>query len=169
MSFQIHGLPRAPFQPLFALDDAMLAARGARRVTALTAPGYPCRISLRDAAEGERLILLNYSHLSAVTPYAARHAIYVREAAEEAALAPGDVPDVLTRRLLSVRGFDDGLMIEDAAVVQGTALALVLQRFLATPAIRFVDVHNAGRGCFAARVTRAGDDLADLQIGAVVH
>ena len=49
MPFVIRGLPPAPFLPLFALDDAALAARNIRRIAADADRGFPCRISLQDA------------------------------------------------------------------------------------------------------------------------
>lgn len=155
MTFQIQALPRAPFAALFPLDDAALAARHIRRVTADAAPGYPCRIGLRDAEIGETLLLLNYRHLDVASPYTATHAIYVSETAEQAQPAPGEVPDVLARRLLSVRGFDAGGYMVEADITPGTELAEALDALLAHPKIAFVDIHNAKRGCFAARARRA--------------
>ena len=52
-SFQLVGLSLAAFTPLFDLSDIQLAERGARRVAAAKYPGYPCRVSLRDAEVGE--------------------------------------------------------------------------------------------------------------------
>ena len=78
MSFRITGLPAEQFQSLFAMSDAELAQRQARRVTA-DGPGYPCRVSLTDAAPGDELILLHYQHQDADTPFRASHAIYVRD------------------------------------------------------------------------------------------
>lgn len=43
------GLPLASFRPLFGLDEASLAARGARRVIADAKQGFPDRVALRDA------------------------------------------------------------------------------------------------------------------------
>src|SRR3546814_13392189 len=54
------GLSPEPFAALFALDDAALAARNARRVTATADRGFPCRVSLADARAGEQLILLHH-------------------------------------------------------------------------------------------------------------
>jgi hypothetical protein len=45
-SFQIVGLPAAPFAPLFSLSDAELSEIHAQRVVATSKPGYPCRVSL---------------------------------------------------------------------------------------------------------------------------
>ena len=53
MSFFVIGLAPEPFAPLFALDDAALARRGAHRWTVEARPGVPCRISLEDAEPGE--------------------------------------------------------------------------------------------------------------------
>lgn len=50
MGFQISGLSREQFQEFFELDDGELAARGARRYVADKKPGFPCRVSLIDAA-----------------------------------------------------------------------------------------------------------------------
>ena len=46
MTYSIRGLGPERFAPLFALDDADLAAMNARRVTATSDRGFPCRISL---------------------------------------------------------------------------------------------------------------------------
>ena len=55
MTYAIQGLDPAAFAPLFAMGDAELAANRAVRVTAEADRGYPCRVSLQDAARGEEL------------------------------------------------------------------------------------------------------------------
>ncbi len=79
MAYTVTSLPAEPFAPLFAMDDEALASRGARRVVADAPLGFPCRVSLDDAEPGETLILVNYEHQSASTPFRASHAIFVRE------------------------------------------------------------------------------------------
>ncbi|MEC3860235.1 DUF1203 domain-containing protein [Mesobacterium sp. TK19101] len=155
MTFQIHALDQRDFAHLFDLPETELIRRGIRRVVADTNPGYPCRVSLQDAQIGEDLLLLNHHHLRSDGPYDGRHAIYVRRNAITCTPAPGDVPEQLSRRLLSVRGFGADQMMRAAEVVQGTGLAQTLHRLLADPSISFVDIHNAGPGCYAARATRA--------------
>ncbi|NSX56643.1 DUF1203 domain-containing protein [Parasulfitobacter algicola] len=154
MIFQIHALPYQPFRYLFDLSDSDLRTQDARRVTANTTPGFPCRVSLEDANVGETLILMNYKHLNANSPYASTHAIYVRENARQAQPQPGNVPPVLENRLLSVRGFDHQDLMQYADVIQGGDLAEMLNEIFADMSIRFVDIHNAKPGCFAARATR---------------
>jgi hypothetical protein len=154
MSFQVSGLSGAQFAPLFGLSDAELSQRDIVRRTADTSPGFPCRVSLVDAAPGETLLLLNFEHLAVASPYRSRHAIYVREYAQEARVPVGVVPEVLGRRLLSVRAFDGRGMMLDADVVEGTAVAAVFERMLEGPGVEYLHVHNAKPGCFAARVDR---------------
>lgn len=154
MTFRIRALDPAPYLPLFDLDDAALHARRARRVTATSDPGFPCRVSLADAAVGETLLLVNHAHLVGPTPYAANHAVYIRHGAVAATPAPGEVPEVLARRLLSVRGFDAGQMMVHADVVEGRDLVGHLDRLLAGDAIAFVHLHYARPGCFAAAASR---------------
>lgn len=155
MAFQITALDPAPFQPLFAMDDAALAARGARRVTATASPGFPCRVSLADAEPGETLVLVNHAHLVGPTPYAATHAIYVRAAATRACPAPGEIPEVLRRRLLSIRAYDTDSLMVAAEVIDGAELAPLLAALFARPDVAFVHLHNAKPGCFAAAAFRA--------------
>ncbi len=155
MRFQVSGLAVEPFAPLFELSDAELATRDIVRRTADKSPGFPCRVSLVDAVPGETLLLLNYEHLALASPYRSRHAIYVREKAIQATVAPGVVPEVLRRRLLSVRAFDGHGMMLDADVVDGREVDGVLASMLAQPGVEFLHVHNAKPGCFAARVDRA--------------
>ena len=156
MSFRIHGLPLAPFRPLFDLDDAALLALGARRMVADAPHAAPCRVSLADAAPGERLILLNHRHLDVpASPYRSEGPIFVREAALEAAPAPGEIPDMLGRRLLSARAYDADGMMTDADVVEGRDLAGRLEAWLADPAVATVHLHTARRGCYMAEARRA--------------
>jgi hypothetical protein len=154
MSFQITGLPRATFAPLFALTDAELATRNIVRMVAEKCPDVPCRVSLVDAAVGETVLLLNYEHLEVASPYRSRHAIYVRENAVDARLASDEVPEALQIRLLSLRAFDTAGMMVDADVMHGSELVLAITRMLAKGAVSYLHVHNAKPGCFAARVDR---------------
>ncbi len=155
MTFRIHALPAEDFADLHRLSDAELASRNARRITADASPGYPCRVSLADAEPGETLILLNHVSMPAETPFRASHAIFVRENAETATPEPGTVPEVLARRLLSIRAFGADHMMKNADVVDGADLGPALDAIFADPKIAEVHIHNAKLGCFAARATRS--------------
>lgn len=155
MDFSIRGLPAAPFAPLFDRDEHQLAAHGAVRRVADRQPGFPCRVSLRDAEPGETVLLLNYEHLPVPGPYRSRHAIYVREHAVEYTPELNEIPQMLRSRLLSVRAYDTAGMMVDAEVVSGTDLAPVIERQFAEPLVAYLHLHNAKPGCFAASVLRA--------------
>lgn len=155
MSFQIHALPQADFAWLAELTDEQLRAHRARRVTVDHKPGYPCRVSMADAEVGETVILVHYEHQPKDTPFRASHAVYVRPGVAQAHFAPGEIPELLTTRLLSVRAFDADHDIIDADVTEGHALATTIERMFRTPAVRYLHIHNAKPGCFAARVSRA--------------
>jgi len=155
MAFRVVALDMGEFRHLVGADEALLAGLGVQRVVADAKPGYPCRVSLQDAEIGESVLLLNYEHLPGDSPYRSRHAIFVRECAVRARPAIGEVPELLRRRLLSIRAFGQGDDMIDADVVPGDDAHLVFDRMLADPAVRYLHVHNAARGCFAARVDRA--------------
>ena len=154
MSYRVKGLDPAGFAPLFALDDHELAALRARRVIADAPRGFPCRVSLEDAAVGEALILLNHVSHSVDTPYRAAHAIYVRAAADRAAEYVDSLPPVFAGRSLSLRGFGgDGMMVDAKLVAPGDAEAGIRALF-AEPGIAYIHAHNAVYGCFSALIER---------------
>ncbi len=155
-SFQLAGLDPRPFQALFALDDQALAARGIVRRIADSTPGYPCRISLTDAALGEALLLLSYAHLPVSSPYNSAGPIFVRQGATRAMLAPGQVPAYVTRRLISLRAYDQGDMMVDADVHEGTRVAAALETLFQRRDVAYVDLHNARQGCFSCRAEWVG-------------
>ncbi len=155
MAFRVVGLPSSLFRPLFGLSEAELAKRGVEVKIADEAPGFPCRVSLRDAPRGARMLLLNFEHQPAATPYRSQHAIFVQDGAEEVHPEVNEVPEVLARRALSVRAFDQAGQMLDGVVVNGREAAPLFERLLAVPGTAYLHVHNAGRGCYAARVERA--------------
>lgn len=154
MSFRISGLPAEPFAELFALSDEALAERRAIRMVADSDRGFPCRISLTDARRGDTVILLNYEHQAANTPYYSNYAIFVREG-EQQYDRIDEVPEQFRRRLLSVRGFDENGILLDADVTEGTALEPLIERLFENRRIAYLHVHNARPGCYAARIDRA--------------
>lgn len=151
--FRYLGLAPEPFRTLIAADDAALKAQGACRMVADKKPGFPCRVSLQDAEPGERVLLVNFEHQPAHSPYRSNGPIFVREAA---AVSYDDtaVPPVLRTRLLSLRAYDADGMMTDADVVEGGAVEEALARLFANAAAAYVHIHNAKRGCFACRVER---------------
>lgn len=155
MSFRISGLSPLPFQHLYGLPEAELKQLGVIRYLVDAKPGYPDRITLEDAEPGQTVLLLNHVCQSADTPYRASHAIFVREGATQQYDAVDRVPDSLRIRLLSLRAYDGAGMMRDAEVVEGAAIETVIARLFADPAVIYLHVHNARRGCYAGRIDRA--------------
>ena len=155
MNFQIHALPIEPFAADFPLGDEALRARGIRRLVADDRPAYPCRVSLQDAREGDRLLLMPYLHHDVDTPYRASGPIYVREGALRALPDIGDVPTLLRARLLSLRAYDARGMMLSADVLPGSKLESGIAQFFALEQCAYLHVHYAKPGCYACRIERA--------------
>jgi hypothetical protein len=155
MGYVISRLPVQPFRPLFDLDDDALRARGITRQMADAKPGFPCRITLRDAEPGEWLLLLSWPHLDVATPYRSVGPIFVRESAGETAVFRDQVPEQQRSRLLSVRAYDGNGWMRDADVIEGALLDARIGRFFDDADVAYLHVHNARRGCYACRVDRA--------------
>lgn len=155
MDFQFSALPMSRFDSLFPLDDKELVERNVGRVVADGHPAYPCRVSLQDAAEGEELLLLHHLHHEVDSPYRASGPIYVRKSAVRAVPRPGEVPELLRRRLVSLRAYDAAGMMQAAVAVLGTAIESTLGILFDLDGTSYVHVHFAQPGCYACRVDRA--------------
>lgn len=154
-SFQIKALPAEAFARWFTLDDAALRAAGAARVIADHQPGFPCRVSLADSEVGDELLLLPYEHHAVASPYRASGPIFVRRNASSANVAPGEIPEYVTRRLISVRAYDSAHWMVEALVSDGRELAPYIERLFRNPRIASLHLHNAKQGCYSCRVERA--------------
>ena len=153
MAYRIEGLSPEPFAALFDLSDDELAARNARRVTADSPTAFPCRVSLRDAAPGEPLVLVNHVSHDVPTPFRTAYAIYVRKNAEPASFVD-EAPAYLDTRTLGLRGFDaDGMLKGGLLAMPGEADARI-RELLERPDIATIHAHNAAVGCFLARIER---------------
>ena len=150
--FRIRGLPAQKFTHLFALDHVQLAKHGARRMIARET-GFPCRISLTDAAAGDPVILVNYEHHPVDTPFRSSFAIYVREG-ETTFDAVNEVPVQLRKRLLSLRGYDREGMLRSADVVDGQRLENGIAAIFADADVAYIHAHFAKPGCYAALIER---------------
>ena len=153
MTYRIEGLAPEAFESLFSMTDGELAERNAVRVIAGSGGGYPCRVSLEDAAAGEELVLLNHVSNDVPTPFRTTYAIYVRKGAEAASYTD-ETPGYLDRRMLSLRGVDEAGMLRDALIAMpGEADSRVRALFERTD-IATIHAHNAAYGCFLARIER---------------
>ena len=157
MPFVVTGLAPEEFTPLFGLSDKELEAAGAIRKAADAKPGYPCRVTLEDAAPGETVLLVNYESHKAQTPYRSSYAIYVRESAQTRAAYRDELPPVFKNRPIALRIFDgDGMLIGADMGVNGE-LPKKINAAFDRPEAAYIHAHNAMHGCFAAEIRRAGD------------
>jgi len=154
-NYVISGLPLETFQPLFGLDDDALAAHHAVRTTAGDTGRYPCRVTLEDARPGDTLLLINYEHQDANTPYRSNHAIYVSESATRTRRLVGELPTALRNRPIALRAFNAAGMMIGAELALADDVDAAIGRLFADPAAAYLHAHNPARGCFAARIDRA--------------
>jgi hypothetical protein len=151
--FRISALPVSRFSHLFGKSDEELRALGVIASVA-EGPGNPCRVAMRDAVAGERVLLMNHQHQDADTPFRASHAIYVIDGATEARLEPGELAEAMRTRLLSVRAFSRNGMMIDADVVEGGAASEVFEQMLDNGDVAYLHAHYAKFGCYAGRIDR---------------
>jgi hypothetical protein len=154
MTYRIEGLPSSAYAGLLGLDDRELAERGARRVTADSRPGFPCRVTLEDAEPGESLILFNHVSHDVDTPFRSAYAIYVREQAGGPAAYVDETPPVFEGRTLSLRGFDGEGMLRGATLASPGEADAKIRDLFERPEIAEIHAHNAAAGCFAAKIVR---------------
>ena len=152
MSFRITGLPAENFAHLFGLPEEELAAHGGQRRIAESA--YPCRISLTDCQPGDEVLLVNYEHHAVESPYRMRFAIYVRKG-EERFDGVDTTPEQLRKRTLAVRAYDGEAMMTGHELIEGNALEPAIARLFDDTRARYLHIHFASPGCYAARVERA--------------
>lgn len=155
MGFQVRALPRARFAPLYGAPDDALERQRARRLRAAARPGFPCRVSLREARIGESVLLVHFTHHDVAGPYRASHAVFVIDGADEARPAPGVLPETLRGRMFSLRGFDAAGAMVAADLADGDSLEPAIAHFFENSETAYLHVHNAKPGCFAARIDRA--------------
>ena len=155
-SFIVSGLPLERFEHLFGRSDKALAELGALRVTAGEAGRYPCRVTLEDAGPGQSLLLVNYEHQSAPTPYRSNYAIFVSEAARATRrMELGELPPVLQGRPIALRAYDAaGMLVGAELAIADDVAAKALGQF-EDRAVAYLHAHNAAYGCYAARIDRA--------------
>lgn len=148
ITFTIHGLDAD-------VADALRASGGNVQLVGAK-PGRPCRQCLCDIDVGDEALLVSYDPFdpASTSAYHSTSPIFLHRR-PCATAAPTDVPpSQLTSRFLSVRAFDGADQMRHARVLAGDDLSAALAELFADADVVYVHVHNAGPGCFAARVTR---------------
>jgi hypothetical protein len=154
MTYRIEGSRAEEFEGLIGLGDRELAACNARRVTADSKPGFPCRSTLEDAEPGESLILFHHVSHDVPTPFRSAYAIYVRETAARPACYIDEPAPVFAGRTLSLRGFDSEGMLRGALLAPPGEADAKIRELFERAEIATIHAHNAAAGCFAAKIVR---------------
>ena len=154
MTYRIKGIDPAPYRHLFGLSDEELESHDVVRMTVTEKPSFPCRVSLTDRDLGESVLLVNHVSHDVANPYRASHAIFVTETEQAPAEYVDGVPPVFVPRVLSLRGFDKEGMMADAILTQPGEADAGIRKLFENPAIETIHAHNAGRGCFSAKIER---------------
>ena len=66
----------------------------------------------------------------------------------------GEVPSILLRRMLFVRGFGADHCIKTAEVIEGRTLSATIEAFFSKTVISYIHIRTATHGCFAAKALR---------------
>ena len=156
MAYRINGLDPLQFAPLVQASDADLASHAAMRVVADSDPGFPCRVSLEDAAVGETLLLLQHVSHDVATPFRSSYAIYVRARALIAACYEDSIPLALDRRTVALRAFGSNAMLYMADLAVPGELDGKIRTLFEDPQVAYIHAHYAAPGCFAATIQKYG-------------
>ena len=154
IKFQIKAIEYENVSYLFKLNDDQLSKLGATRIVVDNKPGFPCRVSLKDANLGETIIAFSYPHHDVKSPYKSSGPVFIRDNVITARPETNEIPTFLIHRLLSIRAYDCDHMMIEAVVTQGAELKKIIQRFFTNGSILYLHIHNANPGCFNCRVER---------------
>ena len=153
-NFQIVGIQTDEIQTLLNAEDANNETLNIRKMIVDESPGYPCRLSLKDAEVGEEVILFNYQHHNVNSPYQASGPVFIRTNCEQANLNQNEIPLMLNHRLLSLRIYDKDAMMIDARTIEGKKLEATIQDVFSNDKSKYIHIHNSGPGCFNCQVNR---------------
>lgn len=120
-------------------------------------PGYPCRHCLRLGEPGEVMLLGSYDLPRPQGVYWTPSPIFLH-ARDCARFAAEDeiAPIVLANGIVSVRSYDaeEMCLYDLGAISPGAEVAAVLDRALADPRSRWINIHTARPGCLLTAVEK---------------
>lgn len=131
--------------------------RGADGVTVTAGGGEPLRCCLRDATEGETLLLFNYEPPLPGTnsPYQEKGAVFTHAAACDGPSSVTTYPQDWVGRKQALRAYDErGWIHPSTHVHDGSDPEAAIASVLANPDVVEVHSRNLAYGCYMFRVTR---------------
>lgn len=132
-----------------------LTERAADGVTMTATGGEPLRCCLRDAAEGEEILLFNYEPPLPDSPYREKGAVFIHASSCEGPSSVTSYPADWVGRPQALRAYDSRGWIHPATRLHdGTDPSAALAEVLAEPGVVEVHSRNLAYGCYMFRVTR---------------
>jgi hypothetical protein len=121
-----------------------------------TEGGEPCRDVLRRARKGEEVILASYSPYEQSGPYKEFGPVFVLAQPGDEPIPRDELPlgDYFRERFV-LRAYDRSEAIHDAQMVTANEAPEVIERFLSSDDVAFVQARFPVYGCFACRIERA--------------
>jgi hypothetical protein len=120
-------------------------------------PGFPCRHCLQLGEPGEVMLLASYDLPHPQGVYWTPSPIFLHEhACQRFETANEIAPIVLANGIVSVRSYDaEELCLYDlGGVANGPEAAPLLDRALADPRVRYINIHTARPGCLLTAVEK---------------
>ncbi len=120
-------------------------------------PGFPCRHCLQLGAEGEVMLLGSYNLPHPQGVYWTPSPIFLHESACPRFVAENVLPpSVLVNAIVSVRSYDAAEMClyDLGGIAAGAEAGPLLNRALADPRVRFINIHTARPGCLLVAVEK---------------
>ena len=152
--FIIKGISEESYHHLDGLNDEELLNFGVIRTRVDSYPGYPCRVSLKDARVGEEVYLLTHQHHDTDSPYRSSGPVFIRKKAKSAECGVNEIPKMLDHRLLSLRIYNRDAMMVDARTIDGRVLRDEITDAFKNQEAAYIHIHNAGPGCYNCAVYR---------------
>jgi hypothetical protein len=151
IAYEIHALPHAVLDTVRATgSDA--SGHPVERMTA--GGGEPLRCCLRDASEGEEVILFGYEPPLPPSPYREMGAVFAHAAPCAGPDLAGGYPAAWRTRPQVLRAYDERGWIHPATRVHdGTDPEAALAEVLAAPGVVQVHSRNVAYGCYMFTVT----------------
>jgi len=154
-TFQIHGI-----------SSGVLDTARSTRLDALSNPvvhlvasgGEPLRCCLRDAVEGEELMLFGYEPVLPAGPYREIGPVFAHLRDCPGSLDIDTYPPAWRGRPQALRAYDDRGWIYDAKVHDGQQPEAIIDDLLADPNVVQIHSRNIAYGCYMFAITRVGQD-----------
>ncbi|HHC78374.1 MAG TPA: DUF1203 domain-containing protein [Flavobacteriia bacterium] len=152
-NFKISAI-KNKYNHLFGLNEKELNSKGIIKIIVDKKPGFPCRVTLEDAEIGEEVLLLPYKYHKTESPYQASGPIFIRKNATMVNLEINEIPEMLFKRLQSLRVYDKNGMMIEAKTLEGKDIRNEIKVIFSNEMASYIQIHNANPGCYNCQVNR---------------